>query len=81
MKANCHHFSLCLLFRAAYAHIIVGAHHLYNPHDQPNYETMKATKFINHPEYDSKQIANDVALIELPREVTYNGKSFIKSQK
>lgn len=57
---------------AAYAHIILGAHHLYNSHDQPNYKTLKATKFINHPQYDPTKIANDVALIELPKEITYN---------
>ena len=35
---------------------------------------MKASRFFNHPDYDSKHIANDVALIELPEEVQYNGK-------
>ena len=61
-------------FRAAYAHVILGAHHLYNNQNQPNYQTMKTMKFINHPDYNSDQIANDVALVELPIEVEYNGK-------
>ena len=36
---------------------------------------MTAVNFINHPDYDPQKIANDVALIELPVEVQYNGKS------
>ena len=35
--------------------------------------TMKAVNFVNHPDYDPSKIANDVALIELPQEVQYNG--------
>ena len=35
--------------------------------------TMKAVNFVNHPDYDPSKIANDVALIELPIEVQYNG--------
>jgi len=57
---------------AAYAHVILGAHHLYDPENQPNYLTMKAVNFVNHPDYDPSKIANDVALIELPQEVQYN---------
>ena len=53
--------------------MILGAHHLYNNQNQPNYRTMKTMKFINHPDYNSDQIANDVALVELPTEVEYNG--------
>ena len=34
---------------------------------------MKAVNFVNHPDYDPSKIANDVALIELPQEVQYNG--------
>ena len=63
----------CVYCRAAYAHVILGAHHLYNNQNQPNYMTMKTMKFINHPDYDSEHIANDVALVELPIEVEYNG--------
>ena len=62
---------------AAYAHVILGAHHLYNHQDQPNYKTMKTMKFINHPDYNPDQIANDVALVELPVEVEYNGNIII----
>ena len=33
---------------------------------------MKTSKFINHPDYNPDQIANDVALVELPVEIEYN---------
>ena len=58
------------IFRsAAYAYIILGAHNLNDPSVR-----MYATNFVNHPDYDPSEIANDVALIELPEEVNYNGK-------
>ena len=61
-------------FRAAYAQVILGAHDLYDLDTQPNYIGMTSKNFVNHPDYDPTRIANDVALIELPIEVQYNGK-------
>ena len=61
-------------FRAAFAQVILGAHNLYDHENQPNYIGMTSKNFVNHPEYDPTKIANDVALIELPIEVQYNGK-------
>ena len=60
---------------ASYALVILGAHHLYDADHQPHYKTIMATNFVNHPDYNSTQIVNDVALIELPYEVQYNGKT------
>ena len=56
-------------FRAPFAQIVLGAHDLTNN----NVVVQKAVQFYNHPNYNPKQIANDVALIELPDPVQYNG--------
>ena len=53
--------------------MILGAHNLYDHENQPNYIGMTSKNFVNHPDYDPTNIANDVALIELPIEVEYNG--------
>lgn len=56
---------------AKFAQVILGAHDLYSPINQPNYITMKVDKFYDHPDYEPTQIVNDVALIQLPQAVQY----------
>ena len=62
------------LYSAKFAQVILGAHDLYSPINQPNYITMKVDKFYDHPDYEPTQIVNDVALIQLPQAVQYTGK-------
>lgn len=60
---------LIILLRAPFAQIVLGAHDLSNN----DVVVQKAVQFYNHPDYNPKQIANDVALIELPEPVQFNG--------
>ena len=62
------HFSLC---RAVSAKIFVGTHDLYKVTGK---HTIASSVFYEHPYYDPKEIKNDVALVELPKEIGFDGK-------
>ena len=61
-------FSLC---RAVSAKIFVGTHDLYKVTGK---HTIASSVFYEHPYYDPKEIKNDVALVELPKEIGFDGK-------
>ena len=60
------------LFRAVSAKIFVGTHDLYKVTGK---HTIASSVFYEHPYYDPKEIKNDVALVELPKEIGFDGKT------
>lgn len=54
---------------AKVAEVYIGAHKF-----EQGREELKTTHFINHPGYRMDAIANDVALVKLPKEVEYSPK-------
>ena len=59
------------LRRAVSAKIFVGTHDLYKVTGK---HTIASSVFYEHPYYDPKEIKNDVALVELPKEIGFDGK-------
>ena len=51
--------------------IFIGTHDLYEV--TANY-TFSSSVFYEHPYYDPNEIANDVALVELPEKIVFGGK-------
>ena len=60
------------LRRAVSAKIFVGTHDLYKVTGK---HTIASSVFYEHPYYDPKEIKNDVALVELPKEIGFDGKT------
>ena len=59
------------ILRAVSAKIFVGTHDLYKVTGK---HTIASSVFYEHPYYDPKEIKNDVALVELPKEIGFDGK-------
>ena len=59
------------IFRAVSCRIFIGTHDLYEV--TANY-TFSSSVFYEHPYYDPNEIANDVALVELPEKIVFGGK-------
>ena len=57
--------SMTLFYRAVSSYAYLGAHTLYDEED--GRLIIYTTEFIEHPEYDIESIANDVALVHLPK--------------
>ena len=60
-------------YRAVSAKIFVGTHDLYKVTGK---HTIASSVFYEHPYYDPKEIKNDVALVELPKEIGFDGKIY-----
>ena len=52
-------------YRAVSSYAYLGAHNLYDEED--GRKIIYTTEFVEHPEYDVESIANDVALVHLPK--------------
>ena len=57
--------SYWILFRAVSSYAYLGAHNLYDEED--GRKIIYTTEFVEHPDYDVESIANDVALVRLPK--------------
>lgn len=56
---------------SAYAYI--GAHDLFTIEE--GRMVMFSDTFVEHPEYKTDQISNDIALVKLPKKISYSGMS------
>ena len=63
--------TLRYIFRAVSCKVFIGTHDLY---EVTSNDTFASQVFYEHPYYDPKEIKNDVALVELPREIDFSGK-------
>ncbi len=61
--------------RAAYGDVYIGGHNLKNPTEAGKI-VMPVTNFTTHPNYRKTGVRDDIALIELPQEVTFTGVLF-----
>ena len=77
---SCSEISLNIFWyaRAVSAKIFVGTHDLYKVTGK---HTIASSVFYEHPYYDPKEIKNDVALVELPKEIGFDGNQIIKFLK
>jgi hypothetical protein len=52
--------------------VVLGSHDLTKA-KEPNRLEIKAQKSFPHPDYDTRTVANDIALIKLPKKIEFNG--------
>lgn len=63
--------------RANSSYVYLGAHNLYEK--ESGRVIMFSEEFYEHPNYIDNVLTNDVALIKLPRKVTYSGLTRLKT--
>ena len=63
---------VCYIYRAVSCKVFIGTNDLY---EVTSNDTFASQVFYEHPYYDPKEIKNDVALVELPREIEFSGKN------
>jgi len=61
-------------FSAVSAYAYIGAHDLFTIEE--GRMVMFSDTFVEHPDYRTDQISNDIALVKLPKKITYTGMFF-----